>query len=129
MGKLKPYGEVTDDWHHGKQIAKVWLRMNGEQAMKFVEDAKALAAWWGRAVASRVERAEREAAADVGEERREADLLDTMKSLLGEAKKYIVYVDGEEQKELITAGSHNAAEKKAQKKYPGKQVRVSYTEV
>lgn len=44
-------------------------------------------------------------------------------------KTYIVYVDGVEQKELIKAGSHNAAEKKAQKKYPGKQVQVTYTEV
>ena len=43
-------------------------------------------------------------------------------------KTYIVYVDG------VSAGSvkasgHNAAEKKAQKKYPGKQVSVAYTEV
>lgn len=44
-------------------------------------------------------------------------------------KKYIVYVEGFEQKELISAASHNAAEKKAQKKYPGKNVSVAYTEV
>lgn len=43
-------------------------------------------------------------------------------------KSYIVYVDGEE-RDMIKAGSHNAAEKKAQKKYPGKQVSVAYTEV
>lgn len=43
-------------------------------------------------------------------------------------KTYIVYVDGEE-KGTIKAGSHNAAEKKAQAKYPGKQVSVTYTEV
>jgi hypothetical protein len=50
-------------------------------------------------------------------------------------KNYIVYVNGVEMKELIKAGSHNAAEKKAQKKY-GKDYRgadtvisVAYTEV
>jgi hypothetical protein len=43
-------------------------------------------------------------------------------------KTYIVYVDGEE-KGTIKAGSHNAAEKKAQAKYPGRQVSVAYTEV
>lgn len=46
-------------------------------------------------------------------------------------KKYIVYVDGVEQPQSnwIKAGSYNAAEKKAQAKYPGKQVSVAYTEV
>lgn len=44
-------------------------------------------------------------------------------------KTYIVYVDGVEVPGLIKAGSQNAAEKKAQAKYPGKQVSVSYTEV
>jgi hypothetical protein len=43
-------------------------------------------------------------------------------------KTYIVYVNGEE-KRTIKAGSHNAAEKKAQTKYPGQQVMVAYTEV
>ena len=43
-------------------------------------------------------------------------------------KTYIVYVDGDE-KGTIKAGSHNAAEKKAKAKYPGKQVSVAYTEV
>ena len=43
-------------------------------------------------------------------------------------KTYIVYVDGNEVGTL-KAGSHNAAEKKAQKKYPGKSVSVAYTEV
>lgn len=43
-------------------------------------------------------------------------------------KTYIVYVDGREV-ERIKAGSHNAAEKKAQKKYPGRNVSVEYTEV
>ncbi len=43
-------------------------------------------------------------------------------------KTYIVYVDGEEVG-MIHAGSHNAAEKKAQKKYPGRNVSVAYTEV
>lgn len=43
-------------------------------------------------------------------------------------KTYIVYVDGEEVG-MLKAGSHNAAEKKAQKKYPGRQVSVAYTEV
>jgi hypothetical protein len=43
-------------------------------------------------------------------------------------KVYIVYVDGLEVG-MIKASSHNAAEKKAQKKYPGKQVAVAYTEV
>lgn len=47
---------------------------------------------------------------------------------LGEAKKYIVWVDGEQQRELLTAGSLNAAEAKAKKKYPGKQVSCEYTE-
>ena len=44
-------------------------------------------------------------------------------------KVYIVYVNGEEQKQLIKASGHNAAEKKAQAKYPGQQVQVTYTEV
>lgn len=46
-------------------------------------------------------------------------------------KTYIVYVDGEElpRDKWVKAGSHNAAEKKAQAKYPGKQVSVAYTEV
>ena len=43
-------------------------------------------------------------------------------------KTYIVYVNGEE-KGIIKAGSHNAAEKKAQAKHPGQQVAVAYTEV
>lgn len=43
-------------------------------------------------------------------------------------KTYIIYVDGEKVG-MLKAGSHNAAEKKAQAKYPGKQVNVSYTEV
>jgi hypothetical protein len=43
-------------------------------------------------------------------------------------KTYIVYVNGDE-KGMIKAGSHNAAEKKAQKKYPDQQVSVAYTEV
>ncbi len=43
-------------------------------------------------------------------------------------KTYIVYVDGVEVC-MIKAASHNAAEAKAQKKYPGKQVSVAYTEV
>ena len=43
-------------------------------------------------------------------------------------KTYIVYVNGEE-KGMIKAGSHNAAEKKAQAKFPGQQVSVAYTEV
>jgi hypothetical protein len=44
-------------------------------------------------------------------------------------KTYVVYVNGEEVKPYIKAGSHNAAEKKAQAKYPGKQISVEYTEV
>jgi hypothetical protein len=43
-------------------------------------------------------------------------------------KSYIVYVDGVET-EIIQAPSHNAAEAKAQKKYPGRNVSVAYTEV
>jgi hypothetical protein len=43
-------------------------------------------------------------------------------------KTYIVYLDGIEAG-MITAGGHNAAEKKAQKKYPGRNVSVAYTEV
>jgi hypothetical protein len=43
-------------------------------------------------------------------------------------KTYIVYVDGVERR-LIKAANHNAAEKKAQKQYPDKQVSVAYTEV
>jgi hypothetical protein len=43
-------------------------------------------------------------------------------------KTYIVYVDGEE-KGYIKAGSHNSAEKKSQKKYPDKNVAVTYTEL
>jgi hypothetical protein len=46
-------------------------------------------------------------------------------------KLYIVYVDGIElpKSQWIKAASHNAAEKKAQAKFPGKQVSVEYTEV
>lgn len=46
-------------------------------------------------------------------------------------KTYIVYVDGIEQprKDWIKAGGQNAAETKAQKKFPGKNVSVSYTEI
>lgn len=51
-------------------------------------------------------------------------------------KTYIVYLNGQEQKELLKAGSHNAAEKKAQKKYCSSpwlaspsSVQVVYTEV
>jgi hypothetical protein len=43
-------------------------------------------------------------------------------------KTYIVYVDGEE-RGTIRAGSHNAAEKKAAKLYPGRAVSVAYTEL
>jgi len=50
-------------------------------------------------------------------------------------KTYICYVNGVEQPEYIKAGSHNAAEKKAIKKY-GKDYRdadtiisVAYTEI
>lgn len=43
-------------------------------------------------------------------------------------KTYIVYVDGVECG-YIKAGSHNSAEKKAQKKYPGHNVSVVYTEI
>lgn len=43
-------------------------------------------------------------------------------------KVYIIYVDGEEVG-MLKASSHNAAEKKAKAKYPGKQVSVAYTEV
>lgn len=46
-------------------------------------------------------------------------------------KTYIVYVDGD-QVGMIKAGSHNAAEAKAKKKYQGKNpwsVSVAYTEV
>lgn len=49
-------------------------------------------------------------------------------------KTYIVYVNGDEamsngKPAYIKAGSHNAAEKKAQARYPGKDVQVVYTEV
>jgi len=43
-------------------------------------------------------------------------------------KTYIVHVDGEEVG-LIKAGSQKTAEKKAQKKYPDRNVSVVYTEV
>ncbi len=43
-------------------------------------------------------------------------------------KTYIVFVDGNEAC-MIKAAGHNAAEKKAQKKFPGRQVSVAYTEV
>lgn len=46
-------------------------------------------------------------------------------------KTYIVYINGEELPRScwIKAGCHNAAEKKAQAKYPGKHVSVVGTEV
>lgn len=43
-------------------------------------------------------------------------------------KTYIVYVDGIEEG-YIKAGGHNAAEKKAQGKYPNRNVSVAYTEL
>lgn len=43
-------------------------------------------------------------------------------------KTYIVYINGVEGGK-VKAASHNAAEKKAQAKNPGKQVSVAYTEV
>ena len=43
-------------------------------------------------------------------------------------KVYIVYVDGIEAR-MVRAGSHNAAERKAQKLYPGRVVSVAYTEI
>lgn len=43
-------------------------------------------------------------------------------------KNYIVYVDGEETG-YIRAANHNAAERKAQAKYPGRNVSVCYTEL
>lgn len=43
-------------------------------------------------------------------------------------KTYIVYVDGAETG-YITAHNHNAAEAKAQAKYPGQNVSVCYTEL
>lgn len=43
-------------------------------------------------------------------------------------KTYIVYVDGNECG-MIKAPSHNAAEKKATKKFPNKNIQVEYTEV
>lgn len=43
-------------------------------------------------------------------------------------KTYIVYIDGSEVG-MIKAASHNAAEKKAKKKYPGRNVMVAYTEI
>lgn len=44
---------------------------------------------------------------------------------------YIVFVEGEElpRAQWVKAASHNAAEKKAQAKHPGKRVSVAYTEV
>ena len=44
-------------------------------------------------------------------------------------KTYIVYVNGVETPPYIKAGSHNAAEKKAQKRHPKQNVSVAYTEV
>lgn len=46
----------------------------------------------------------------------------------GPVKVYIVYVNGVEVGKIRASG-HNAAEKKAQAKYPGKAVSVAYTEV
>ena len=43
-------------------------------------------------------------------------------------KTYIVYVEGSEVG-YIKAASHNAAEKAARKRHPGKQVQVVYTEI
>ena len=44
-------------------------------------------------------------------------------------KTYIIYVDGIE-RGYIKAGSHNAAERKAKKKYPtANNVLVAYTEL
>ena len=43
-------------------------------------------------------------------------------------KTYVVFVDGIE-RGLIKAASHNAAEKKAAKQYPGRSVSVEYTEI
>lgn len=47
-------------------------------------------------------------------------------------RNYIVYIKGEEQKELLKAGSQVAAEKKAAKKYPTAstfEIQCVYTEI
>ena len=45
-------------------------------------------------------------------------------------KTYIVYDEkGLEKPELLKAGSHNSAEKKALKKYAPEKVTVAYTEI
>lgn len=49
-------------------------------------------------------------------------------------KIYILYVDGVEtpynkKSQYIKASNHNAAEKKAQVKFPGRNVQVAYTEI
>lgn len=51
-----------------------------------------------------------------------------LKRKIHKMKVYIVYVDGCEHG-YIHAASHNSAESKAKKKYPGKNVIVSYTEI
>ena len=44
-------------------------------------------------------------------------------------KTYIIYIDGEE-RGYLKAGNHNAAERKAKKKYPNaNNVSVAYTEL
>jgi len=58
-----------------------------------------------------------------------ASELQSLSVRVAAGKTYIVYVDGKEA-ETIKAGSQNAAEKKARKKYPdAKNVSVEYTEV
>ena len=52
--------------------------------------------------------------------------VDTTQEFL--VKTYIVYVDGMEAG-MLKASGHNAAEKKAAKKFPGRNVSVAYTEV
>jgi hypothetical protein len=56
--------------------------------------------------------------------------LDTRTAIVynGAMKTYIVYVNGVAAG-MIKAGSHNAAEKKAQAKFPDQSVSVEYTEV
>lgn len=63
------------------------------------------------------------------EQKHDQELLaEAYEQVLNEMKTYIVYVDGKEVG-MIKSGGHNAAEAKAKKKYPNKNVHVVYTEV
>jgi hypothetical protein len=60
--------------------------------------------------------------------RQELDDHDRAERFARRLQTYIVYVDGNETTMIYSSG-HNAAERKAQRLFPGRHVCVAYTEI